>query len=78
MDRYTNRLGQTIKVSLDTERSIIDGEILADSINEKRTVCYQFVMDIDEFFGYEEMFFHVEAMDENGNSVYSFDTDMTR
>ena len=71
-------LGQTIKVSLDTERSIIDGEILADSINEKRTVCYQFVMDIDEFFGYEEMFFHVEAMDENGNSVYSFDTDMTR
>ena len=76
--RVPDEITEQINVSMITEQGIIESMILDDSYNDGRTVCFQFVMNMDEFFGYKEMTFRVEGMDSNGNVTFRTDKDMTK
>ena len=69
---------ETVRISIMTESGEIEGEILDDSAGEERTICFQFVMDVQEYFGYNEKTFRVEGLDENGKVIYSAEMDMMK
>ena len=69
---------ETVRISIMTESGEIEGEILDDSAGEGRTICFQFVMDVQEYFGYNEKTFRVEGLDENGKVIYSAEKDMMK
>ena len=64
--------GQCVNISMRPETGeVFEAEILADTYDSGRTVCFQFVMSADEFFNASEGTFTVEGSDESGKAVHT-------
>jgi hypothetical protein len=74
--------GENVSVSMKAENSeassdeiqssagaVYNAEILADTADGGRTVCYQFVLGADEFFDSGDKTFVVEGTDESGTTI---------
>ena len=69
--------GNNIQVSMITENGQQSAEILADTSEDERIICFQFSITLDEYFNTDTRIFRVTGYDDNDNVTYAVEKDMT-
>ena len=60
-----------------TENGQQSAEILADTSEDERIICFQFSITLDEYFNTDTRIFRVTGYDDNDNVTYAVEKDMT-
>ena len=70
--------GENVKIYIENEYGFLDAEILSDSSESDRTICFQVTLDYPAFSACNTRVFHLEGIDQNGNCVNNISSDMTK
>lgn len=69
--------GDAVSVLLQTEEDTFNMEILADTYDNGRTVCFQIILDYESFYNYKTKIFCIRGYDSDASSpAHSIEYDM--